>query len=128
MNLKILTPISGIKPAKDKADYIVDISKAMEADLFVLHIAAPGTQGGPDALAIFEEGAKTKNVNYQGAMREGPIVESISSYADEIDADLIIMGASAGKVIEEWMMADFIVRSKRPMVIIPFGFEGAFDE
>ncbi len=125
--MKILTPISGAKPAQDKAEYVVSISKAMEAELYVLHIKAEGTEGGEEALSIFEEAAKGGGVTYTGVLKEGDVVENVSTFADEIDADLIIMGASAGNIIAEWLMADFIVRSKRPMVVIPFGFEGAFD-
>jgi len=125
--MKILTPISGPKPARDKADYVVSISRALDAELHVLHIKAPGAQGGEEALSIFEGASAEGRVKYTGVIKEGSVVDTLSAYAEEVDADLIIMGASAGKVITEWLMADFVVRSKWPMVVIPFGFEGEFD-
>jgi nucleotide-binding universal stress UspA family protein len=124
--MKILTPISGPKPAREKAEYVISISKSMEAELHVIHIASPEMEGGEEAVAIFTEAAEAAGVKCTSAIREGNVVEAISAYADEMDADLIIMGASPGKMIQEWLMADFIVRSKRPMVVIPFGYEDSF--
>ena len=125
--MKILTPISGPKPAREKAEYIISITKSLEAELFVIHIASSESEGGDEACGIFGEASGAAGVKCTSVIRDGDVVGAISAYADEIDADLIIMGASAGNIIAEWLMADFIVRSKRPMVVIPFGFEGAFD-
>ena len=124
--MKILAPTSGPKPAKDNASYIVNITRSLEGELFVLHILTPGAEGGEEALAIFEDEAEAAGVKVTGVVRKGAVVDNIARFADEISADLIILGGSPGKMVAEWLMADFIVRSKRPMVIIPFGFEGAF--
>jgi hypothetical protein len=42
--------------------------------------------------------------------------------------DLIVMGASEGKIVGQWLATDVMERSKVPIVIIPMGFENvAFD-
>lgn len=52
-------------------------------------------------------------------LKKADIVSAIIDTAVELSADLIIMGASQGKVVSEWLSADVLRRSEIPVVVIP---------
>jgi nucleotide-binding universal stress UspA family protein len=60
-------------------------------------------------------------------MKTGEIVSVISEVAESENVDLIIMGASEGRIVEKWIAVDIIEKSKVPIVIIPQGFTHVFD-
>jgi len=119
--MKILVPTAGPVPAREKADYIVNIAKGLGADLTVLHILKEGEQGEKveEAFDLFAQAGQKAEVNVAKLSGKGDVVSSIIDWAEEESADLIIMGASPGKVVAEWISADVMTKTKIPVVVIP---------
>lgn len=51
------------------------------------------------------------------------MVEQIVLCAEQSGIDLIIMGASQGKVISEWLSADVLGHTDTPVLVIPHEFK-----
>ena len=119
--MKILVPTAGPVPAREKADYIVNIAKGLGADLTVLHILKEGEQGEKveEAFDLFAQAGQKAEVNVAKLSGKGDVVSSIIDWAEEESADLIIMGASPGKVVAKWISADVMTKTKIPVVVIP---------
>ena len=119
--MKILVPTAGPVPAKEKADYIVNIAKGLGADLTVLHILKEGEQGekGEEAFNLFAQAGQKGEINVTKLSGKGDVVSSIIDSAEKESADLIIMGASPGKVVAEWISADVMTKTRIPVVVIP---------
>ena len=122
--MKFLVPTAGPEPAKERADYILTIAKNFGAELAVLHIAEPGEDHthGEEALKIFEEAGKKMDVNVTTHLKEGEVVVTLSSFVEDEKVDLVIMGASEGRIVAQWIVTDVIEKSHIPVVIIPYGF------
>jgi len=126
--MKLLVPTAGPEPAREKAEYVSRLASSLEAELIVLHIIRNNNAlPGKEALKIFEKQCKKDNIKIKTLIKDGEIVPTISKVADEEKVDLIVMGASEGRVVAQWLAADIMERSKVPMVIIPMGFEELFD-
>jgi nucleotide-binding universal stress UspA family protein len=122
--MKILVPTAGSVPAKKKAEYIVHIAKRLGASLIALHILRSEEQTeAQKALAIFSEAGRKEEVNVVRVLEKGDIVSTIVTSAEKEGADLIIMGASEGKVVSEWISAGVMEKAKRPVVVIPHEFK-----
>jgi len=122
--MKILVPTAGCPPAKQSADYIVRIAHNLDADIVVLHVYT-GTNPEPDAQAafdVFAEAANKIGVSVQSRIQRGTILESIVSFAESGEYALIIMGASVGVVLEEWLSSQVLHSSRLPVVVIPHAF------
>lgn len=119
--MKILVPTAGPVPAREKADYIVNIAKGLGADLTVLHILKEGEQEGKgeEAFDLFARAGQKAEVNVTKLSGKGDVVSSIIGWAEKESADLIIMGASPGKVVAEWISADVMTKTRIPVVVIP---------
>jgi nucleotide-binding universal stress UspA family protein len=127
--MKLLVPTAGPEPAREKAEYISKMACSLEAEVIVLHIVRDNnTAPGKEAFKIFENQCNKDNINIKTIFEEGEVVPTISKVADAEDVDLIVMGASEGRVVAKWLVADVLERSKVPVVIIPMGFEHMFDE
>lgn len=122
--MKLLVPTAGPEPARERADYILNIAKNFGATLDVLHIAEEGEDQttGKEALKIFEDTGKKHDVQVTTHLKEGNVVKTISEFAESQKVDLIVMGASEGRIVAQWIVTDVIERSKIPVVIIPYGF------
>jgi len=118
--MKILVTTAGPVPAKNKAEYIVDIAKRLGADVIALHIMkGEDPMQGQKALTIFSEARRKAHVNVARVLERGDIVPTIIECAEEETVDLIIMGASEGKVVAEWVSAGVMEKTKIPVVVIP---------
>jgi len=122
--MKFLVPTAGPEPARERADYILTIAKNFGAELAVLHIAEPGEDHshGEEALKIFEEAGNKMDVKVSTHLKEGNVVALLSAFAEDEKVDLVIMGASEGRIVAQWIVTDVIEKSKIPVVIIPYGF------
>ena len=120
--MKILVPTAGPVPAKEKADYLVNIAKRTGAELKALHILKEGeeTKKGEEALNLFSEAGQKAQVNVTTVIRKGDMVSTIVNFAEEESADLIIMGASRRKIVAEWVSADVMRNTAIPVVVIPY--------
>lgn len=126
--MKLLVPTAGPVPAQEKAEYISKLACSLEAEMIVLHIVKNNNKGpGQEAFKIFENQCKKDNIKIKTIIKEGDVVPTISKVVDEENVDLIVMGASAGRVVAKWLVADIMERSKVPVVIVPMGFEHMFD-
>ncbi|UCH90142.1 MAG: universal stress protein [Thermoplasmata archaeon] len=122
--MKLLVPTAGPEPAKERADYILNIAKTFNASLEVLHIAEEGEDQttGKEALKIFKDAGSKHDVQVATHLKEGNVVKIISEFAESENVDLIVMGASEGRIVAQWIVTDVIEKSKIPVVIIPYGF------
>lgn len=123
--MKILVPTAGPKPARENADYILNIAKKLKADISVIHILDIGEESprGEEALAIFSEEAEQLGVNVETHLIEGNVVPTIVDFAEEENVSLIIMGAGRGRIVADWIVMDILDKTKIPVVIIPFKFK-----
>jgi nucleotide-binding universal stress UspA family protein len=127
--MKLLVPTAGPVPAREKAEYITKLACSLEAEMIVLHIKQDDNEEpGKEAFKIFENQCNKENIKIKTIIVDGEVVPSISKVATEEDVDLIVMGASEGRVVAKWLVADILERSKVPVVIVPMGFEHMFDE
>ncbi|MCA9740747.1 universal stress protein [candidate division KSB1 bacterium] len=119
--MKILVATAGYVPAKEKADYVINIAKRSQAEIFALHILAEDEEevDGRQALNLFSEAGQAAGIRVFKMLKKADIVSAIIDTAVELSADLIIMGASQGKVVSEWLSADVLRRSEIPVVVIP---------
>ena len=125
--LKILIPIAGPAPAREKAEYIMKLATKIHAEVLALHIVddlsdEAKSKEGKEALKIFEETGITFNVKINTFLREGKPVPTIIDFAEENDVDMIVMGASEdGTIIAEWIVSDLRYKMDLPVVIEPHG-------
>ena len=127
--MKLLIPTAGPVPAKEKAEYVSKLACSLDAELLVLHIVKNNDETpGLKAFKIFKNQCNKDNIKLKTLIEHGEIVPTISKVADSENVDLIVMGASAGKIVSEWLATDIMKRSKVPIVIIPMGFENLFDQ
>ena len=126
--MKILVATAGPVPAKKKAEYIVNIAKRLSAELIVLHILREeqANAAGEQALEIFVQAGQEAHVNVARVLEKGDIVPTIIKFAEKEGAGLIIMGASEGKVVAEWVSADVMEKTKIPVVVIPHEYKKVY--
>jgi nucleotide-binding universal stress UspA family protein len=126
--MKLLVPTAGPKPAEEKADYIINIAKMLEAEIIAIHISdREDSTEGQEALEIFTSEAGKNNVKIKTHMKTGEVVSIISQVAESEKIDLILMGASEGRIVAKWVAVDIMEKSKIPIVIIPQGFTHMLD-
>jgi len=127
--MKILIPTAGPEPAREKAEYVAKLASSLEAKMIVLHIVQNNNEKpGKEAFKIFENQCKKDKIKLKTVIKDGEVVPTISKVAEEEKADLIVMGASEGRVVEKWLAADILERTKVPVVIIPMGFDSVVFE
>ena len=127
--MKILIPTAGPEPAREKAEYVAKLASSLEAKMIVLHIVQNNNEKpGKEAFKIFENQCKKNKIKLKTVIKDGEVVPTISKVAEEEKADLIVMGASEGRVVEKWLAADILERTKVPVVIIPMGFDSVVFE
>ena len=122
--MKILVPTAGPEAATANADYIVAIGKRLGAELAVIHILDLAEYDeGREALNIFDQAGQKAGVKVETYIREGNVVPSIVEFAEELDVSLIIMGASHGRIVAEWIVSQILAKTNIPIVIIPYGVD-----
>jgi nucleotide-binding universal stress UspA family protein len=140
---KILAAVDFSDLATSVIEYALEQAKAFGSEILVLHVEPPspafiGNEISPpvmaengieeamrirtdlDAMVRFIEG-KGVPVNYD--YLQGPIIDTILEKADEINADLIVMGAhNHGFLYRAFIgsISSGVVKvSKRPVLIVP---------
>jgi nucleotide-binding universal stress UspA family protein len=122
-NMRILVPTAGPVPAAENANYILEIARKLKADVTVLHILdLAETDAGEQALKIFKDLGDELGVKVKTILKEGNVVPTIVDSADDEKANLIIMGATKGRIVADWIVAQVLEKSNTPIVIIPYGF------
>jgi len=123
--MNILVPTAGFIPAKENADYIVNIAKMLGAEIIALHILNEEgrAEEGEEAFGPFSEAGRNAEVNVTTMLTKGDVISGIIEFAEKESADLIIMGASRGQVVSEWVSADLMGKTTIPVVVIPQAFQ-----
>jgi len=120
--MKLLVPTAGPQPARQNADYIIELARKLKAELDVLHILDLAADRGPgdEALRIFKEAGNEKGVPVRTHLVEGNVVPTIVDMAEDMRSNLIVMGGSSGTLVAEWIVTDVMNKSPVPVVIIPY--------
>lgn len=112
MPLKILIPVD-FSPASEKAGSIAElIRQQQETELFLLHVISPNghVEDQHDAVEFFSADVLTarekfkalrSNLNFSYEIRAGRVTDTIKEYAEDIRADLIIMGTKGASGLTE---------------------------
>ncbi|MEA3557940.1 MAG: universal stress protein [Candidatus Thermoplasmatota archaeon] len=123
---KILVPTSGYFAAKERGDYIIEVAKRFNAEVLVVHVRDPKflvatnkESEGWAALKYFEERGKEAGVPVQSFFTSGELVEVLKRFAVEHKADLVLVGASANRLIAEWVTFDLMSDLDTPILVIP---------
>ncbi|MGA1793103.1 MAG: universal stress protein [Thermoplasmatota archaeon] len=123
---KILVPTSGYLAAKERGDYIIDVAKRFDADVIVVHVRDPKyliatskESEGWAALKIFEEKGKELGVSVESFFKSGDLVEVLKSFAVEKQVDMILVGASANRLIAEWVTFELMCDCDIPILVVP---------
>jgi len=121
--MKLLVPTAGPVPARENAQYILEIAKKVGADVVTLHIMDLAEEDlGNEAVKIFEDKARELGVKVKGIVTEGNVVPTIVETAYDEEVSLIVMGASRGRAMGEWIVTDVMDRCQIPVVIIPYRY------
>jgi len=128
----LLAATAGPEPASKKVDFIINIAKRLNARLVVLYvILALGSvppsywaEDGKKAIKIFKQAGKRENVDVRGVLVESEHIDSaILRTAEEVGADMIVLGMGRHSILRRLFGGDFIehilYRSHRPVIVIP---------
>lgn len=123
---RILVPTSGYLPAKERGDTIIEVAKRLDAEILVVHIRDPSKlvatsreSEGWNALRHFEERGREAGVDVTAFYTSGELVESLKRFATEHQADLILVGASANRLIAEWVRFELACECNTPILVVP---------
>lgn len=121
--MKILVPTAGARAAKDNAEYILRIAATLNAEVVALHVLRTGEPQpvGEAAVGVFADMGKKGQTPVKTVIKRGDVVATILETAKEEAVQLIVMGASHGKVVDEWMSADALNKTAVPVLVIPHG-------
>jgi nucleotide-binding universal stress UspA family protein len=119
--MRILFATAGPVAAQENADYVTNITKRLGAELTVLHVVneRDEKEDGEKALRILFESGKKARVQVTGVLQTGDIIEQIIKIAEMESVAIIIMGASKGKLVNEWLSAYAKQKTKVPVLVIP---------
>jgi nucleotide-binding universal stress UspA family protein len=120
--MKMLVPTSGAASARETADYVMQVAQAMNADLSVLHVIKPGhaSEAGELPLETFKNAAEAAEIKVECFLREGAVIHQIIDFAEENNIDLIVMGASNGVIVDQWVSSDVCGNTNIPVLVIPY--------
>lgn len=129
---RILIPVDNDEDrATTQAEFVADLPLAGDdVEVTVAHALseegrdAPTSMQSPDRVATVRravEGLEDAGVSVEVGDIGQPPAESILMYADEIDADLIVLGgrkqSPAGKVLFGSVSQEVIIETDRPVVV-----------
>lgn len=119
--MKIIVPNVSPVPDQRTVGYVINIAKRLNAQLVVLYILTGNDReaAGERSLSLFIENGKKEKVLVDGILRRGDIAHITIEVAEEKSVDLIILGASHGVIVAEWMNAKGIKKTDIPVLIIP---------
>ncbi|MCL2863194.1 MAG: universal stress protein [Methanimicrococcus sp.] len=135
---KIVVATDGTEYAKKAINAAVDLAKLTGADLYGLYVSdvsnitptsaewefvAENIKRESDtALEYICERAKAANVKYEPVSLSGVAAQEIVQYANQIDADLIVVGATGKKALERLIVgsvSDKILHlAKQPVLVV----------
>lgn len=123
---RILVPTSGYFAAKERGEYIIEVARRLNAEVLVVHVRDPKylvatnkESEGWAALKYFEEKGKDAGVAVQSFFTSGELVEVLKKFAVEQQVDMILVGASANRLIAEWITFELMCDCDIPILVIP---------
>ncbi|MGD1901423.1 MAG: universal stress protein [Geitlerinemataceae cyanobacterium] len=131
---KILFPIDGSPESRNAIEAVIELAKLHNASLTLVSVVetpaegeAPSPNNSAEAIAKLLDSAKDlfaqQGLNVQTTEREGKPSFAICDVADEIEADLIVMGGSSalvpGEGTRESVASRTIGLSPCPVLVIP---------
>ncbi len=131
---KILFPVDGSPESRNAVESVIDLVKLHKAKLTIVSVVetvtegeAPGQRNSPEAIAKLLDGVKDlfaqQDIMVETIEREGNPSFVICDVADEIEADLIVMGGSGSVMPEEGSRESVASRtiglSPCPVLVIP---------
>jgi nucleotide-binding universal stress UspA family protein len=122
--MRILIPTAGEEAAREIAEYVMDVARRMAAEVTVLHILRDGEtdQDGVQSCLVYTSAASDAGVKVSSRINSGDVVETILRIAEEVQADLILMGASGGGLVENWLSANVMGKGSVPVLVVPHCF------
>lgn len=128
---KVLLAVSGLGHAEEMLRNLKDLPSLKQAKVTVLHVVPPQATAG-NMTAKWEEGGKIlanaiQNLNLDPSqvssiLRQGEPKDLVCKVADEIDADLIIMGSRGLKRLQSILansVSQYVFQlSSRPMLLV----------
>jgi nucleotide-binding universal stress UspA family protein len=129
----VLFPIDQSRESREAADLVAKMVKLCASRLYVLSVVEEGGEGGdpnpptPEAIAELLQTAKAlfsnQGIEAEVLEREGKPAFVICDVADEVNADLIIMGSRGLGLTEEGAAESVTNRvvnlSPCPVLIVP---------
>ncbi len=132
----VLFPIDQSRESREAADTVANIVKTFSSRLVILSVVEvpeageppdPGTMSNPEAIAQLLKSAQAafteQGIQTQVIEREGKPAFTICDVADEIEADLIIMGCRGMGLTEEGLAESVTSRvinlSPCPVLVVP---------
>jgi nucleotide-binding universal stress UspA family protein len=122
--MRILIPTAGEEVASEIAEYVMEVAKRMAADVTVLHILRDGetVEDGIQSCLVFSNAGSDAGVKVSSRTHLGDVVETILKIASEEQTDLILMGASRGSLVENWLSANVMGKGNVPVLVVPHCF------
>jgi nucleotide-binding universal stress UspA family protein len=123
---KVLVPTSGYIAAKERGEYILEVAKKLDAEVLVVHVRDPNylvatskESEGWAALKFFEEKGAEVGVQVESFFESGDLVEILKKFAVDKEVDLILVGASANRLIAEWVTFELMCDCDIPILVVP---------
>ncbi len=123
----LMVPIDFTETTINALNYAVEIANRSEKNICLLHIVAQGTKESARKKAesklkeIAEKKSKSSGTNISYIIEEGSIFNVISNTANEISADLIVMGVHGKKGLQHILGSNafkVIKGSKVPVMVV----------
>lgn len=120
--MKMLVPTSGAASARETVEYVMQVAQAINAELLVLHVIKPGhaSEAGELPLETFQLAAAEAGIKVDCDLRVGSVIHQIIDFAEENEVDLILMGASNGAIVDQWISSDVCGNTNIPVLVIPY--------
>lgn len=118
----ILVPAAGQTTAAETADYVMQVARSLDAKVIALHIVGTGksTEAGELSLEYFKNAGQDHDIPVECCFRSGAVIDQIVDFAEENEVDLILMGASDGRVVDQWISSDVRDSTTIPVLVMPY--------
>ena len=119
---RILVPTSSLVSAYEAADYVAQVASILHAEVHVLHVFEDeeSRKECSDVFQMFEMACEENDIKVRKAVAVGSIVDEINRYAEAYQVNLVLMGASNGLVVDEWLSHKVLGHSTVPVLVMPY--------
>lgn len=105
----------------------MQVAAALDADVVAMHVIKPGNakEAGELSLEYFRDAGRVYDIDVECHFREGAVIRQIVDFAESNEIDLIVMGASSGRVLDQWLVSDIREGTNIPVLVIPYQIFGS---